>query len=341
MDIKAQGQDNFARADLNLFVIRYKVIEAGSRLQHVRRHAQIHWRVDARDELCNDWRRAHRHDFLARRAGSEQTVSTPLEPRKVDRPFAARWLRMTFDLVMRAPWRFGLLAAALMALDNLAVSLATGYVVQRFWVDRIGELSLAVLWTLIVALARGSDDARLTWQALAQFARTRVWLGALGSASIVAVLELIVSAALHGVAAPFRATPYLRQPGELMASFANPALLFTIGFGPCYFPLLLLATDASPVMARQLADSAIRINGKLEIWLLTCLMVTAGTALATIWPAYGLTNALFLVFMGVFNYVIYRDIFERRAQNLPQSALAGSRAGGTGLGQLRPASGPP
>lgn len=43
-------------------------------------------------------------------------------------------------------------------------------------------------------------------------------------------------------------------------------------------------------------------------------------------PLFGMTNAAFLVFMGVFNYVVYRDIFERRAQNAPLPALSRSAA---------------
>jgi len=39
-------------------------------------------------------------------------------------------------------------------------------------------------------------------------------------------------------------------------------------------------------------------------------------------PSYGMTEAAWLVFMGILNYVAYRDIFERRDQNLPATARA-------------------
>jgi hypothetical protein len=43
-------------------------------------------------------------------------------------------------------------------------------------------------------------------------------------------------------------------------------------------------------------------------------------------PAYGLTIAAWIVFVGVLNYVAYRDIFEGQSANLPKSAAAGSAA---------------
>jgi hypothetical protein len=34
-------------------------------------------------------------------------------------------------------------------------------------------------------------------------------------------------------------------------------------------------------------------------------------------PSYGIGEAVWLVFMGTVSYVAYRDIFERRSENLP------------------------
>jgi len=36
-------------------------------------------------------------------------------------------------------------------------------------------------------------------------------------------------------------------------------------------------------------------------------------------PAFGLTSAVFIVFIGVLNYVAYRDIFERQSENSPKA----------------------
>lgn len=48
-------------------------------------------------------------------------------------------------------------------------------------------------------------------------------------------------------------------------------------------------------------------------------VITFGAAsLASVLPLYGMTDAALLVFLGVLNYVAYRDIFERRSGNLPK-----------------------
>jgi hypothetical protein len=41
-------------------------------------------------------------------------------------------------------------------------------------------------------------------------------------------------------------------------------------------------------------------------------------------PAFGMTTAAWIVFMGVLNYVAYRDIFERRSDNLPKTVATAS-----------------
>ena len=62
------------------------------------------------------------------------------------------------------------------------------------------------------------------------------------------------------------------------------------------------------------------MNGSITlIMLIGILVLTAGTIASAV-PAYGMTTAAFLVFIGVLNYVAYRDIFERRSGNLPEQA---------------------
>jgi hypothetical protein len=58
-------------------------------------------------------------------------------------------------------------------------------------------------------------------------------------------------------------------------------------------------------------------GGGLLIILIGVLVLSAGALVSAV-PAYGMTSAAFLVFMGVLNYVAYRDIFERRSGNLPK-----------------------
>jgi hypothetical protein len=67
--------------------------------------------------------------------------------------------------------------------------------------------------------------------------------------------------------------------------------------------------------AYLLSRRASRINGDLAIDILLALLVIAGVSVSGVLPALGMANAAFLVFMGTFNYAVYPDIFERRAEN--------------------------
>jgi hypothetical protein len=48
-------------------------------------------------------------------------------------------------------------------------------------------------------------------------------------------------------------------------------------------------------------------------------MLAVAVVLQLLVPAYGMTAAAWLVFMGVLNYVAYRDILERRPGNPSQA----------------------
>ena len=252
-------------------------------------------------------------------------MSLALDPREVDRPFLRRWLRMTFELFMRSPVRFGIVIAVLGWLDTSALTLARGYVVQKVWIDRIGMFFLPVLWTFVSALARGADDASRTWEALAGLRRKRVWGGALATGATLATVNWIIVWALHGVSELLTAPkprPYLQHPGQFLDSLAANVLLTCIFVGLCYFPLLVLVPEVSSGDARYLSRKASDINGVYVIWCFIGAMAVGADALASVVPAYGLTTAVFLVFMGVFNYVAYRDIFERRSGNVPKAVVA-------------------
>lgn len=251
-------------------------------------------------------------------------MTNNLEPREVERPFIGRWLRMTVELIVRSPFRFGIMIAFLTSLDNGVVTLAKGVSVEKFWIDRIGDMLLPTLWVLTSALARGADDTSSTWVAFAPFRHKRVWLASIGSAALIVSLDILLAWALHGAGnfGPFRPVPYLQHPGDLTESIARNAYLFVVAFGPCYFPLLALAPEASPWRCRLLSRQASKLNGELVIWLIAAIVVLSTGVLASIAPAYGLTNSLLVVFLGVFNYVVYRDIFERRSGNLPKKATS-------------------
>lgn len=245
-------------------------------------------------------------------------MSDTLEPRIVDKPFARRWLVTTLALMARAPARFGCLIALLGLIDTGVESLFAGYSVSRVWGERLGALALPVLWLMTAAVARGADKPSLTRESLVTALRRNSLLRALRAGAIYAIaLHLFDSwhgvssgAAHHAGTAP----GYLSTPGDFIDSIAVNAAFFSLALGPCYFPLLAFAPGAE---AYLLSIKATRVNGALVIDFLIAVIVVTGAGITNVLPAFGMTNAAFLVFMGVFNYVVYRDIFERRAENAP------------------------
>ncbi len=65
----------------------------------------------------------------------------------------------------------------------------------------------------------------------------------------------------------------------------------------------------------------------LTIMTMTGILAVGAIYLSSAIPAYGMTTAAFLVFFGVLNYVAYRDIFERRGENLPEQIMTPQATG--------------
>ena len=249
-------------------------------------------------------------------------MNVSLEPRKVERPFIGRWLRTSLDLIVRSPVQFGLVIVLLVCLDNAVVQLASGYRIEKLWTYSFGSLLLGFVWVFVAALARGADDAARTWSALAQFVRPKVWAGAVASAAVAVGFELIVDWLLGGVTGLHHrnSAAFLRHPGDFAEAIAHDAIFFTVFFTPFYFPLLALIPDISPLRAQSLSISAARKNGNIEILLGVGIIVVPAAALSEVAPVFGLVDAVTVLFLGVFNYVAYRDVFERRPGNAPQLA---------------------
>ena len=248
-------------------------------------------------------------------------MNPTLEPREVERPFIGRWLRTSLALIVRSPVQFGLLIVLLVCFDNAIVDVAGGLRVAKLWSNAFGALLLGLIWVFIAALARGADDASRVWSALAQLLRVRVWAGALVSTAGAAAFNFVVGWVLDGATGLHysKSVPFPQHPGDVVAAIARNAAIFTVFFEPFYFPLLALIPDIPPRLARSLSMSAGRKNGTVAILLGVGIVVVAAAALAEIVPLFGLTEALAVVFVGVFNYVAYRDVFERRDTNVPQA----------------------
>ena len=252
-------------------------------------------------------------------------MSTIVDPREVEKPFLKRWLRMTLELFMRSPVRFGIVIAILGWLDTSAQNLAQGHSIEKAWIDRLGFLMLPLLWVVMSALARGADDPRRTREAMAGLARTQVWRSALTVGAMLAAMNWGVVWVLHGfrdLLIPPKPGSYLQQPGQFLESIAANVFIVVVSVGLCYFPLLVLSTQGTPGYNRHLSKKADAMNGEWVIYIFVSALALGAAEFASVVPAYGMTTAAFLVFMGTLNYVAYRDIFERQSGNLPKAVAA-------------------
>jgi hypothetical protein len=250
-------------------------------------------------------------------------MSATLEPREVEKPFARRWLRATLALFLRSPFRFAILIALLGCLDTSAVNFANAYFVEKVWVDRLGIAALPPLWLLVSAVARGADENNLTWQTLSRLGRRSVWIGALSAGIPMAALSWFFHSIFHGLGAAAAHNPpaYLRHQGDFLASVEASVVLMVCSLGLTYCPLLALVPGLSASDAHSLSHKADKINGFVTVLTMTTILAIGAIYLASVIPAYGMTTAAFLVIFGVLNYVAYRDIFERRSENLRQNTV--------------------
>jgi hypothetical protein len=247
-------------------------------------------------------------------------MSAILEPREVEKPFWKRWLRMSWQLFIRSPIRFGILIAALGWGDTSAVNFSPGFIIPKIWTERLGMLLLPALFAIICGVARGADDDRQTWSVLRKLIDFRFWgkalVGGLAVALFQWVVEWIVFHTLLLFPDPSANEHYSHESGALLTTIASKVFLVNWVLGICYAPLSVFWPELSFVETRKLSQSAATVNDKGRITYLLCGVVLSGFPLTLI-PSYGMTEAALLVFLGILSYVAYRDIFERRDENLP------------------------
>jgi hypothetical protein len=243
-------------------------------------------------------------------------MSTVLEPREVEKPFWKRWLRMSWQLLARSPVRFGVLIALLGWVDTSAVNMTYGHVIPRLWVSRLGMMLLPALFALISAAARGADDHRQTWAVLRALRHLQFWVKAAVAGTALVAFEWVTRHALLFFPDPSAKAVYSHESGALLTSFAAQTVLLVWVLGISYAPLMIFWPELSFQETRKLSQSASQMNNQSQIMYLICGVMLVGFPLTLI-PAYGMTEAAMLVFMGILGYVAYRDIFERRDENLP------------------------
>ncbi len=247
-------------------------------------------------------------------------MSETLEPRTVDKPFVRRWLLTALALMGRAPLRFGLLILVLGLLDCAVEALLAGFTMSERWSNALAVAVLPFFWLLVAAVARGADNPMEAREALVRAFRSEALkqVGSFGIAYAIAYLLLHwywdkPPATVHR---PGADADYLSTPGHFIDSIAVYVGFYSILRGLCYFPLIAWVPGVGDY-ALRLARRANELNGTLLIDFLIVVLVLPAAWLAEALPAFGMTNAAFVVFMGTLNYIVYRDIFERRTHNLP------------------------
>jgi hypothetical protein len=71
-------------------------------------------------------------------------MSLTLSPREVEKPFGVRWLRMTWQLVLRSPMRFSVVILILGGVDTVVVHLLEEARATRTLLTNLGMGALAV-----------------------------------------------------------------------------------------------------------------------------------------------------------------------------------------------------
>lgn len=253
-------------------------------------------------------------------------MSDELEPRRVERPFLGRWARATLALLARSPATFGAAVALLAILELFYIDVVRDHLGEAGLTPVAGALLLPVFWIAMGLLSRRADRG-LDRSGLREFALSgHLWACALVPGCLLAGVNGLLRWALSGSPAY----------ADMIGSYTLNCLLMVSALGVCYFPLAALVPGLSMRDACQLSRKASRLNGEWAIVIFITALSLAPDVFARPVPAGLIVTAAFLVFIGVFNYVAYLDIFERRVDYATQPVLAPRRRSAPALKSPRP-----
>lgn len=239
-------------------------------------------------------------------------MSETLEPRKVERPFLGRWVVTALALLLRSPVSFGAAVALLAIFSLLGTGMVPARLIDAGWTLVAGSLLLPLFWVVLSLLARRSDRAVGRSELLQHASSRSVWGGGLLPGCLLASAGWLLHWTLW--ASPFVA--------NFIGSYTWNCLLLIAPLGVCYFPLMALAPGLTVLEACQLSQKASRLNGEWIIVLFVAALSLTADAFARASPGGDIISAAILVFIAVFNYVAYRDIFERRTDYATESVFA-------------------
>jgi hypothetical protein len=239
-------------------------------------------------------------------------MSETLEPREVDKPFLGRWVMTALALLGRSPLSFCAAVALLAIVDLLCTYVVPSRLIDAGMTLVAGALLLPVFWIVLSLLSRQSDRAFGRSELLQHAVSRHAWNGRLLPGCLLASGNWLLHWALS-------ASPVL---AGLIGSYTWSCLFLVVPLGVCYFPLIALAPGLTMLEACQLSRKASRLNGEWIIILFVAALSLAADGFARAAPVGEIVSAAILVFIGVFNYVAYLDIFERRLDHARQLVFA-------------------
>lgn len=256
-------------------------------------------------------------------------MSETLEPRKVEKPFLGRWAITALALLARSPVSFGAAVAAVAIAALLGTEVVPAPLIEAGWTLVAGSLLLPLFWVVSSLLARRSDRDFRRSELLQHAASRSVWGGGLLPGCLLASMGLLFHWALRG-------SPFL---ADFIGSYTWNCLLLVAPLGVCYFPLMALVPGLTILDACRLSKKASRLNSERVIIVFIAALSLTADAFARAGPVGDIVSAAILVFVGVFNYVAYRDIFERRADYATEPVFALQRRRSLPPARPRPSNG--
>ncbi len=257
-------------------------------------------------------------------------MSETLEPRKVEKPFLGRWVMTALALLVRSPASFGAAVALLAISGLLGTEIVPARLIDAGWTLVVGSLLLPVIWVVLSLLSRRSDRALGRSELLQHAASRTAWGGGLLPGCVLASAGWLLHWALSG-------SPVLA--GFVGSCTWNCAVLVA-ALGVCYFPLMALVPGLTVLDACQLSKKASRLNGEWMIVLFVVALSLTADGFARAGPVGEIVSAAIVIFIGVFNYVAYRDIFERRTDYATESVFAFEPRRSLRPARPRPSNGP-
>jgi hypothetical protein len=222
-------------------------------------------------------------------------------------------------------------AVALCAISGLlGTEIVPARLIDAGWTLVVGSLLLPLFWIVLSLLSRRSDRAFGRSELLQHAACRNAWGGGLLPGCLLASVGWLLHWALSG-------SPVM---ADFIGSYIWNCVLLVAPLGVCYFPLMALAPGLTILDARQLSRNASRLNGEWIIVLFVAALSLTADGFARAGPAGNIVSAAIIVFIGVFNYVAYRDIFERRTDYATESVIAFEPRRSLRPARPRPSNGP-